>query len=356
MVRVSLGRRAQFASVVAAAMLAVAASGPAGGAAAATTYTIFAGAAGADQAAQIYDFIPKPVTVSVGDTVTWHVGSGEFHTVTFLGDQPNPGFVSVGPQGPQITPLAAFPTGGTSVPSAGPVSSGLLNEGQDFSLTFTQPGTYDYVCLVHPHMAGQIVVVPTGQPVPTRAEVAAEVAPHVDNDLATAALPLALGAATEQAVDTGTGETAAGVTAGTGDTRVALDRFLPGNVTVHAGELVTWTNADPDTPHTVTFTAGQPAPDVIMPEPQPNGPPALLLNPAVLAPAGGTDFDGSTYTNSGFIGGPPYAQTATYSLRFTKPGTYQYVCLLHDDLGMKGTVTVLPAAAGQSAPVQLPGE
>ena len=30
----------------------------------------------------------------------------------------------------------------------------------------------------------------------------------------------------------------------------------------------------------------------------------------------------------------------TYRHRFTKAGTYRYVCRLHEDLGMKGTVVV----------------
>ncbi|HEY3116452.1 MAG TPA: plastocyanin/azurin family copper-binding protein [Chloroflexota bacterium] len=33
---------------------------------------------------------------------------------------------------------------------------------------------------------------------------------------------------------------------------------------------------------------------------------------------------------------------SSYTLRFTQPGTYEYFCLFHYDLGMIGTVTVLP--------------
>jgi plastocyanin len=32
----------------------------------------------------------------------------------------------------------------------------------------------------------------------------------------------------------------------------------------------------------------------------------------------------------------------TFSATFTAPGTYNYICALHDDLGMTGTVVVLP--------------
>ena len=31
-----------------------------------------------------------------------------------------------------------------------------------------------------------------------------------------------------------------------------------------------------------------------------------------------------------------------FRVTFTKPGTYNYRCLLHDNLGMKGEVIVIP--------------
>ena len=49
---------------------------------------------------------------------------------------------------------------------------------------------------------------------------------------------------------------------------------------------VTWIWKTDETPHTVTFLGGQPAPEVVVPQPQPSGPPKLKLNPQVLAPAG----------------------------------------------------------------------
>ena len=49
---------------------------------------------------------------------------------------------------------------------------------------------------------------------------------------------------------------------------------------------MTWIWKTDETPHTVTFLGGQPAPDVVVPQPQPNGPPKLQLNPQMLAPAG----------------------------------------------------------------------
>ncbi len=308
---------------------------------AAVTFTVVAGAESPDRAVQINDFIPKPITINVGDTVTWRVDSTEFHTVTFLSGAPQPEFVEPTEAGLAITPLAAAPTGGREYDGTGIHSSGLLNKGDTYSLTFTRPGTFDYVCLVHPNMKAQVVVREAGAPADTPAETDAKVAPHVASDLAARALPLALQYGSAPATTLPGDGTAVSVAAGAGDGHVALMRFLPGNLTVHVGDTVVWTNQDPDTPHTVTFFAGSmEAHEVVTPVPQPDGPPLLVLNPEVLQPTGGDSFDGSAMVSSGFLGGG--SPVTTYTLRFTKPGTYEYVCLLHDEMGMKGTITVLP--------------
>jgi plastocyanin len=36
--------------------------------------------------------------------------------------------------------------------------SHALDTGDSFSFTFTQPGTYEYFCSLHPHMKGKIIV------------------------------------------------------------------------------------------------------------------------------------------------------------------------------------------------------
>jgi plastocyanin len=38
--------------------------------------------------------------------------------------------------------------------------SKVLDTEDKFSFTFTQPGTYDYFCGLHPHMTGQVIVTP----------------------------------------------------------------------------------------------------------------------------------------------------------------------------------------------------
>jgi plastocyanin len=44
-------------------------------------------------------------------------------------------------------------------PAAG-IDSGVLHHGDQFTHTFTTPGTYAYVCQIHPFMPGTVVVTP----------------------------------------------------------------------------------------------------------------------------------------------------------------------------------------------------
>ena len=66
------------------------------------------------------------------------------------------------------------------------------------------------------------------------------------------------------------------------------------------------------------------------PGPPPNGPPTVKVTDA-------GSWDGTGFHNTGLVlSFPP--QLGAYKLTFTKPGTYQYKCLIHVD--MLGTVKV----------------
>ena len=77
-------------------------------------------------------FIPSPVTVPVGGTVTWDNGDTAAHTST-----------------------AGSAAGGPS----GVWDSSLIMAGSSFSHTFDSAGTFDYFCMVHPWMVGSVIVV-----------------------------------------------------------------------------------------------------------------------------------------------------------------------------------------------------
>ena len=73
-----------------------------------------------------FAFDPAALTIKVGTTVTWTNNDVVAHTVTF-------------------TDVANSP---------------VLNRGDQFSRTFTKPGTYSYICSIHPFMHGMVVVTP----------------------------------------------------------------------------------------------------------------------------------------------------------------------------------------------------
>ena len=77
-------------------------------------------------------FIPNPVTIPMGGTVTWENVDNAAHTVTS-------GSPADGPDG-------VFD------------SSLIMAGGATFSHTFDDVGTYDYFCMVHPWMQGSVIV------------------------------------------------------------------------------------------------------------------------------------------------------------------------------------------------------
>ena len=79
-------------------------------------------------------FIPNPVEIDIGETVTWENNDIVAHTSTGGYADPADG------------------------PSGVPWDSSLIGVGQSFSFTFDTAGTYDYFCMIHPWMVGTVIV------------------------------------------------------------------------------------------------------------------------------------------------------------------------------------------------------
>jgi amicyanin len=77
-----------------------------------------------------YAYSPSPLTVKVGTTVTWTNTDIARHTVTVDDATKN------GPKSP------------------------FFGQGQSYSFTFTQAGTFTYHCEPHPYMHGTVEVTP----------------------------------------------------------------------------------------------------------------------------------------------------------------------------------------------------
>jgi len=87
--------------------------------------------------------------------------------------------------------------------------------------------------------------------------------------------------------------------------------FVPGAVNIKSGDTVHWTNAY-STTHTVTFDPAKAA---------------TAANAAL--PDGVAPFDSGNIEEDG-----------NFSHTFTVKGTYKYVCIYHEAMGMIGTVIV----------------
>ena len=286
----------------------------------------------------VQGFAPDPLTVRVGDTVTWRWSANPApHTVTFNSGKPAPADIVPGPgPGELMLGPAAFPIGATGPITAydgtQQVSSGIPpEENATFSLTFTRTGTFGYICALHPGMRGEVEVREAGAPLPeTPAQATAR-------GQATAATVLARMQSGAAAVRSESAEGVHTAMAGLGDGYGASAiQFLPGSLAVRRGDTVVWVMPDPFEVHTISFASGATPPDFVEPRPpaQPGGPPLLVIPPTVAGPVGGAAYTGQGLVSSGIIG-----NGAAYFLRFdAPPGSYEYLCLIHPT--MRGTVTV----------------
>jgi plastocyanin len=127
----------------------------------------------------INEFFPKNMKAKVGQKVTWTF-DGFTHTVSFNVPKYFPIFTVAKSGAVRWDPKSYEPVGfklpvresnrqEEEVPpvevdagkwdgSGGFHSSGALNHGDKFSLTFTKAGTYPYACVLHPQMVGTVEV------------------------------------------------------------------------------------------------------------------------------------------------------------------------------------------------------
>ena len=343
-------------------------------------------------------YFPNEVTLHPGDTVDFESHfNGEPHTVTF-GTLVDQGLAKASPTDQEepaelkkIPPLLPDGPGDAVQASAQPCflasgdppasdacskdqqkqpdfdgtqpyyNSGFVPDGEHFKVTLAKdikPGTYNWFCALHREgMTGKITVVAAD----AKAQSADDVKQAGQKQLSDKQDKLK---STIEAVKGGTLPpfipTAApnGVIVG-GHSQDVEDAypvlFGPDKVNVKVGDTVTWTIVGP---HTVSFGATEALRTFIAKAPDGS----VHVNPDSAAPAGGagqpqgpppsgdsnappgppTPIDGGSYDGTGLhssgivLSFPP--SLFSYSLKFTKAGSYEYVCLVHPD--MKGTVNV----------------
>lgn len=280
-----------------------------------------------------------------------------------------PCFVTSGnPPGPGETPCpnhSATPPEFTGTESF--FSSGFLPNGDVWNLKLAstiKPGTYRYFCTLHTEgMQGKVTIVPSGTKIPTAADNQAaadselqqkvsQVQPAVEASKNATPDKAMAGAVSEQAQD------------------VAGNVFGPPTATIPVNGSVSWSILGA---HTIAFNAPEDAKVIIakapdgsvhinqkavapagsgVPQPQPPQPPAgatttvpATTTTAASGPPVPKEIDGGSFNGSGEYSTGIYlsfpgegGQFFSYKLKFTKAGTYSYVCLIHP--GMEGTVKV----------------
>ena len=331
-----------------------------GASAGATVWTVLVGGEagispqeyGPSGAWQFMRFYPENITVNVGDKIVWKLRGSEPHTVTFLAPKETvPGIIIPENNSSKrliLNPLFVLPDGGPNYDGTAPAGSGQLdvepNFPREYNLTFTKAGKYEYFCGFHSMMKGNVTVQPAGTPYPeAQDQIDSEAAKQLSSDMEEAlnAVPQAENVSMRPGPN---GTAIYDINLGYGDGIVSWMRFVPTNLTIYAGDTVEWIRNDVEMPHTVTFLSGGKEPDLFLIEPQQRGPPEFVLNPMVQMPAGGKIYSGKGYFNSGVIWGEmvPLPGPSSYALTFDTPGDYEYLCVLHDYMGMKGLITVVP--------------
>jgi len=202
-------------------------------------------------------FLPSTVAINVGGTVTWENPDDVPHTVTSGTSQDGP---------------------------SGHFDSSLIMVGDSYSVTLDDPGIYDYFCMVHPWMAGKVVVGGSETVVePIEPVVVQEESEPSDVDII---VENALGSSTRGCEETNS-------------------CFIPNTVTINAGETVTWENPDA-AGHTTTSR--------------------------VVSEQGIGGIIGLEWDSGLMLKGKSFSHT------FNDPGIYDYFCTVHP--WMEGQVIV----------------
>lgn len=271
----------------------------------------------------------REITVLKNTTVTFDWTWLEPHTVTFGA-----------PQGDPTQPTTGAGTTVVNYDGTGFISSGLIaGEDKRLDVRFTATGTFDYYCVIHPLMTGKVKVVDSGT-VDTQASIdfrgngeyqaalasIKQVATHLK------AQPVAV---TPKA---GGGNKYTLIVGGIDEGGHDVQQFIPGAITIKEKDSIEWVSSIP-TPHTVTFN----------PQAFPPGDPFEV---APVNPAGGYD-GGAGLVHSGILG-INWPHGLKFEVQFNKAGSYEYICLLHSDQGMVGTVNVQAQAASPTPTAPAP--
>lgn len=341
------------------------------GAALARTVTVYAGGPAGYQknlmrttGAMVHAFLPDTVTINQGDTVVWNgaaLAAGQ-HTVDLPGpsksdlpiavpdprhpvsgvlDAASAPFWFNGQPSVDLNPMLAGPTpnpsgGAYRYDGSARIDSGLQHgPPRSFVVKFTKPGVYRFFCDVHSGMEGTVIVLPRGRMIPSVAQNATALKHQEHRD---SAIARRLDRTKVRGANVSLGEA--------GAHGVEVMEMFPAVLHVKVGTIVTFSisRLSRDV-HTATFGDTSPNgfvtklgrtafagatvdPRAAYPSDPPDGP--IQLSP---------DTHGNGFANTGLLDRDPGTPSpASARIKFTRPGTYHYICVIHPT--MRGTIIV----------------
>lgn len=297
-------------------------------------------------------FYPKRTTIKAGDSVRFDVLG--FHNVLSVPKGKDaPAFVVPGPLASGVKDAAGTdfwfngqpifgPNPAVFGPSGDKVIDGKQFDGSGVGLEgpvswkvkFPKKGTYTLICSIHPGMKTTITVKPKSATVPSKGQDARRVKKQIK-----------LATKLAKKLDAFKGPKGAAVQAGSDEKGVANLAFYPAAKTVKVGTPVTFRMSKTSTEiHNVAF-----GPDAYIAELAKNFFGPTGIDPTTLYPsdAPGTPlvYDGANhgngYLNTGVLDvDKSTPMPASQTVSFSKPGTYDYFCIVHG-AEMKGKITVV---------------
>jgi plastocyanin len=305
-------------------------------------------------------FYPNAVKVHVGDKVAFafagfhnisYAPKGTKHPVLLAADTPIAGSTDAagaafwfnGKPRYIFTPTVAFPSGNSTADGKAFISSGLpLTDPppKPWQVSFPKAGTYEFHCDVHPGMKATVTVVKKGAKIPSAADDKKAAKQQLTDDYALAKKLKAFKGPAGNVVRVGNDDAKTGM---------AMIAFFPKTKSIKVGDTVRFEmTKKTGEEHTVTFgpEAYLTPIEQIGAEANPaGGLPKIPLDARLFHPSdpGVPNYDGTNhgngFLNSGVIDGDPGGLVPqAWSVKFTKAGSYQYICLLHPV--MRATINV----------------
>lgn len=322
------------------------------GPALAAVWNVDVGAESQKRGNQALAFLTNQLWIHTGDSILWTFPTHERHTLTFL----KPGQTRPAGFGPIFDVLIGCPgttPDGSSFDGSACVTTGILRLDESttstanaptYSVSFPTAGNFKFVCLLHADMTGVVHVLNLSDTLPhdqdfyDRQAQSARLLLLADaSHLEDRRTPLGLVREDINYVAAGIGEIV--TTTGAGSQTASLMRFVRPTIVVDVGDTVEWVMLDQSINHTVTFGT----------EPVDPRPPSANVLPTSDGARQAVIGSSTDSVNSGFLSPAPQDRAGLaqsppgvtrFRVTFTSPGTFNYICAIHDELGMTGTVIV----------------